>query len=227
MVGKRRGPSLVADMYETLRHEILVGARAPGERLHLNEISQAHGVSLSVVREAVTRLASEYIVQAVPQLGFRVQELSAEHLKDLTYIRVQLESLALRSAIANGDVAWEGRLVGASHVLSNCEFLEAGGTIREQWMRAHRDFHVALTESCDSEILRSLRAQFFDCAELYRYWSGRAAVDRDVPGEHQAILEAALRRDADEAVRLMTHHIQRTTEVLLQGARERDELTTA
>lgn len=222
MARKRQGRSLAADIYGSLRDEILFGSRCPGERLHLTEISRAYDVSLSVVREAVTKLASEHLVQATPQHGFRVQELSERHLTDLTYVRIELESLALRDSIAKGDVAWEGRVISAHHVLAKARLVDPDGKIREEWMLAHRDFHQALTDACESDILKSLRGQLFDASELYRYWSGRSSVHRDVAGEHQHVLEAALNRDADAAVLLITEHIRQTTKILLAAASETD-----
>ena len=59
------------DVYEALRSDILFGRRLPSSRLRLNELAEQHGVSLSVVREAVTRLASEDLVEATPQRGGR------------------------------------------------------------------------------------------------------------------------------------------------------------
>ncbi|MGH9231902.1 MAG: GntR family transcriptional regulator, partial [Acidimicrobiales bacterium] len=58
MARQRRGRSLVEDVYEALRSDILFGRRLPSSRLQLNELAEEHGVSLSVVREAVTRLAT-------------------------------------------------------------------------------------------------------------------------------------------------------------------------
>ncbi len=118
MAKERRGRSLVEDVYESLRADILFGRRLPSSRLQVNEIAEAYGVSLSVVREAVTRLASEDLVESAPQRGFRVRPISVDHLQDLTWVRVQLETLALRESIAKGDVAWESALVAAHHRLS-------------------------------------------------------------------------------------------------------------
>ena len=64
-----------------LCHDLMspVGALNNGIELLADE----HGVSLSVVREAVTRLASEDLVDATPQRGFRVRSLSLDDLRDL------------------------------------------------------------------------------------------------------------------------------------------------
>src|SRR5579883_2348182 len=118
MARERRGRSLVEDVYEAVRSDIMLGRRLPSSRLQVNDLAEEHGVSLSVVREAVTRLASEDLVEATPQRGFRVRSLSIAHMEDLTWVRTQLETLALRESIATGDVGWEADLVAAHHRLA-------------------------------------------------------------------------------------------------------------
>ena len=144
MARKRRGRSLTEDVYEAVRRDILFGRRAPGSRLQLNELAEEHEVSLSVVREAVTRLASEELVEATPQRGFRVRSLSLDELRDLTWVRVQVETLALRESIAKGDVGWEADLVAAHHRLAATPMFFEDGTGNTAWMEAHGAFHAAL-----------------------------------------------------------------------------------
>jgi len=113
MARERRGRSLVEDVYDTVRSDILLGRRLPSSWLQVGKIAEQHGVSLRVVREAVTRLASEDVVEATPRRGFRVRSISLDHLHDLTGVRVQIETLALRRAIAKGDIrasGWDGAM---------------------------------------------------------------------------------------------------------------------
>ena len=71
----RTARSRVEDVYHIIRDRILFGVVQPGTRLHLEDLAKEIGVSLTVVREAVTRLASEELVTASPQQGFRVRAL--------------------------------------------------------------------------------------------------------------------------------------------------------
>jgi len=217
MARERRGRSLVEDVYGALRAEILFGQRLPAARLQLNEIAEAHGVSLSVVREAVTRLASEELVEATPQRGFHVRPLSVEHLRDLTWVRVQLETLALRESIAKGDVSWEADLVAAHHRLAGTPMYFEDGSGNAEWMAAHGAFHAALAAAAGSPILERLRRQLYDASELYRYWVGNLPhhpTDRHVGDEHKAIVDATLARDADRACALLVEHLETTAHAL-------------
>ena len=213
MARERRGRSLVEDVHGALRSDILFGRRLPSSRLPLNEIAEAHGVSLSVVREAVTRLASEDLVEATPQRGFRVRAISLADLHDLTWVRIEIEGLALRRAIAKGDVTWEANLVAAHHRLAVTPTFLDDGTPNTEWLAAHAGFHAALTAAAGSPILERVRRQLYDAAELYRMWSSslphhpsRSHVDQ----EHKSICDAALSRDADLAIDLLTQHLETT-----------------
>ena len=213
MARERRGRSLAEDVYDALRAEILFGRRLPASRVQLNDIAEEHGVSLSVVREAVTRLASEDLIEATPQRGFRVRPLSIEHLQDLTWVRVQLESRALCESIAKGDVFWEADLVAAHHRLAVTPMYFEDGTGNLEWLTAHSGFHAALAAAAGSPILERLRRQLYDAAELYRMWSSNLPQHptRDhVDDEHRAVFEAALARDADRAVDRLTRHLETT-----------------
>lgn len=213
------------DVYDALRADILFGRRLPSSRLQLNELADEHGVSLSVVREAVTRLASEDLVEATPQRGFRVRPISMAHLRDLTWVRVQLETLALRRSIAEGDVSWEANLVGAHHRLAVTPMYFDDGRGNVEWMSAHAAFHTALTAGAGSPVLERLRRQLYDASELYRYWSGNLPQHRRRPpidDEHKLIFEATLARDAELAVDLLTRHLEATARHLEAIAAEVD-----
>lgn len=216
--------TLVERVYASVKEDILLGRMSPGDRIRLADMAKDRNVSLSVVREAVTRLGSERLVEAKPQHGFRVRSLSVPDLEDLTRVRIDIESLALRDAVAKGDPEWEAELVAAHYRLTSSE-----RTTRRRnqgpnyaWMAAHSAFHAAMAEACSSPILKELRQQLFDESEVYRYWSAPLARERsrDAASEHRALLDAALAHDVRLTVRLMRAHIQLTTDLLLEQDRD-------
>ena len=200
-----------------LRRAVLTGSFAPGSPLRPAALSQPLGVSSTVVREALTRLAREHIVVADPHRGFRVRDLSLEDLRDLSRVRIEVESLALRWSIAAGDLDWEGQVVAALHRYAATVQRAAGDTDRaDELGRAHEELHLAFVSACGSSHLLDIRAGLFGAAELYRRWTRyRKDVDRDVGAEHRAIADACLDRDVERAVALMTEHIDRTTQLVL------------
>src|SRR5215469_10320330 len=110
--------NLTQGAYEALRADLLACRIHPGSRLKIQELCARFSVSLGAIREALSRLTSEGLVVAEPQRGFRAAPISAADLTDLTMVRVEIETLCLKRAIAFGDVDWEARLVAAAHRLS-------------------------------------------------------------------------------------------------------------
>jgi DNA-binding GntR family transcriptional regulator len=206
-----------------LRRDILSGRLLPGQRLQFAELSARYTSSVGALREALSRLAEQGLVISEPQQGFRVVPVSPEDLRDLTAARVEIETMALRRALAAGDLAWEARLVAAHHILDGTPQLSAEDPRRvtEEWAVAHRDFHEVLLEGCDIRRVREMAASLRDAAELYRRWSRYlgSEQDRDISGEHEELLRAALKRDADRAVALLTKHIEYTTRAVLATGR--------
>ena len=211
--------SLTQDVYERLRADLLACRLQPGARLKIGDLCQTLSVSLSAVREALSRLTSEGLVVAEPQRGFRAAPISADELRDLTEVRIQIEGMCLERAIAAGDVSWESQLVAAFHRLSRTPEREPGDLARmnEAWSAAHAAYHEALVGACDSPWLLRLRGLLYAQSERYRRLSvPLAEVARDLDREHRDIMEAALARDARRAKALMAAHLELTARVLLE-----------
>nr|WP_296774429.1 GntR family transcriptional regulator [Rhodococcus sp. (in: high G+C Gram-positive bacteria)] len=207
-------------VYDEVRAEILNGEISPGVRLKIADLGARFGVSLSVVREALTRLGEQGLVVSNPQRGFNVVDVSADDLQDITYVRIQIETMALKDSIEHGGVAWESLVVSAHHTLERTPLHLPDGRVNGQWLEVHRAFHQALLEGCGSPRLQSIANSLRDGAELYRVWSGTLAHDkRDLAGEHRAIMEAALAGEVDSAQQRLAEHIGRTTEALLSCSR--------
>ncbi|KBZ61009.1 GntR family transcriptional regulator [Mycobacterium marseillense] len=207
------------EVYSRLRSEILAGRLAPGARLPFADLSQRYDTSTGVLREVLPRLVEQGLVVSKPQIGFRVVSVSPEDLRHLTEVRVLIESLALRQSVEQGDLAWESDILAAHHRMRGLPMMRSELAVNEAWQEAHAIFHSTLLQACPNARLTKIADMLRDSAEVYRCWSapyGRER-DRDVAGEHQRILDAALRGDTDEATTALTEHIQLTTEILLQA----------
>lgn len=216
-----RAVTRVGRVYQALRADILAGRHEPGAKLPFADLSPRYDASVGVVREALSRLAAEGLVESVPQLGFRVRPLSIEDLRHLTDARCAIEALVLREALANGGVAWESQVLAAHHQLQNTPQMAGDdpAQLSEEWARAHAAYHDALLLGCPNPRLLAIARSLRDSAELYRRWSVPFdPAHRDIPGEHRAILDAVLAHDEEAAVAALTRHIRYTTEVLLRHA---------
>lgn len=220
MVDNRAKVTRSGEIYSDLRSRLLAGKLEPGSKLKLGEFSAHYGVSLSVVREAVTRLAEQGLVQAHPQRGFWVMPLSVEDLLDLTRARVLIETLALRESIRVGGLSWESKVLAAHHTLQHTDVVSAEGYVNPDYTDAHRAFHHALLAGSGSDRLTTVAIGLRDCSELYQHWAHELAqdADRDPAAEHRTIAELSIAGDADGACDALAQHIERTTAALVRYA---------
>lgn len=207
-------------VFELLRAEILSCRLAPSAKIRINDVAVRYEVSLGAAREALSRLAAAGLVVAEAQRGFTVSPVSRADLIDLTRTRITIETLCLRSAIANATIEWESALVAASHRLQRISetALDDPTRLDDSWASAHTAFHSALVASCDSPWLLRIRDMLFAQSDRYRHLSvPLRRSHRDVNAEHKAILDATIADDADKACALLAEHFNATTQILLDS----------
>ncbi|MEM6464673.1 MAG: GntR family transcriptional regulator [Pseudomonadota bacterium] len=210
------GASLTAQLTDRLRDDILNGALPPGQKLKIETLREQYEVGASPVREALSMLTAEGLVQRLDQRGFRVSDISVSGFEELLRTRCWLEERALRESIASGSPAWEEGVLLAHHRLTKTPRTSGQSEVASpQWERAHRMFHMSLLSACGSDFLIGFCEQLYDLNIRYRNIAGTVAYpSRNVADEHQAICEAAIGRQADEAVRLLIAHYTDTGEFL-------------
>ncbi len=211
----KTGKSLTESVYLSLRDDILTYRLKPATKLNIASIAKDRGVSLSAVREALARLSSDGFVVTEPQRGFRVASVSLADLLDLTERRIAIEGQCLLRSIQNGDLAWEGRVLASLHELSRTRvYLE--NEFNPAWINTHVRFHATLVEACDSPWLMRIRELLFIHSERYRVLS--IHLDRPhLDSEHHDIAEAAIKRDTERAVTLLTDHVKLTAQIIMEN----------
>lgn len=197
-----------AGTYERIKHNIVFGLHAPGEKLKLAALKQSYGASVSTLRETLSRLASDGFVIAEEQRGFHVAPVSAGDLMQIAELRILLECSALKASVENGGDEWEGNIVAAHHKLSLMEknMLAGDTSQKELWKRYDREFHQAMIAACDSDNLLLLHSIIY---EKYLRYQMLVMTFRgeDAANEHKSMLNAALKRDAARAQKILERHI--------------------
>jgi len=202
--------------HHALRGAIVRCDFQPAAKLKVDALSEQYGFSSSPLREALTRLAQEGLVQSLEHRGFRVAPISRTALHDLTHLRLLLETDALAAAIRHGGDEWEARVVAAFHSLALIEQrLDLAGPLAldDDWSVRHKTFHLALFSGCNSPLLLRTAEMFFVQAERYRRFSARHRKPaRNKKAEHQGLMNATLARNQTLATELIRQHIMKTTE---------------
>ena len=189
---------------EDLRGLIIQGKLAPGEKLKIESLKTMLDTGASPIREALSLLTSDQLVERIDQRGFRVAPASADHFSEILMLRCQLDIIALKSSIDLGDTSWKESLL-----LAHDDLRKTPRDNLEHWESLHKTFHSTLLSACDSPILLRFCTQLYDLNIRYRYLAGKSGgySKRNIEQEHEDIMQAALDRNTELAVsRLMSHY---------------------
>jgi DNA-binding GntR family transcriptional regulator len=199
--------SLSERVVDQLREAIQQGVYAPGDRLVERKLAAELGVSHIPVREALTRLAEEGLVERLPRRGSRVAAIDAKELEDLSSLRVVLEQYVVERAMQHWSAEAEQQLRA---IVAEME-LAAGRGDTARLFDLDVAFHEQLWALTDHTMLVDLVAQLRGRISLFLRAATVAlqpkALQRHAVS-HAALLDAIASGDARKARRAMAAHIQ-------------------
>jgi len=219
----------VSQLADQLERAILSGELAPGDLLPSErDISAQRGVSRSVVREALGRLASLGLVKSQHGSGTRVEapntrqvtlgyqrllagpDFRMEHLAE---VRLPLETTIAGLAAAARDDHHLSLLEKTQKVLGNPR------RTLEAHVQADLDFHALLADATGNPLFRTVLAPIQQLLiDSRRRTLGRYGTDIAVE-HHAKILEAVRSQDAGAARRAMRAHIEANFQHLHEASR--------
>lgn len=203
--------TIASQLVGRLREAILSGDMEPGSKINLERIRETFDVSLSPLREALARLITDGLVEFEDNRGYRVSPVSLDNLAEITQLRSEFETLALRNAMTVGDLNWEANVMRALHRLNRTVRDSARPESFEEWEAAHSDYHSALISGCKMPMLINYCRQLNNLNDRYRriFLQTRPG-DRNVGHEHSEIATATVSRDIEFATTRLREHILRT-----------------
>lgn len=204
--------NLAIRAYRELKHDIIRGRYAPGQKLLMSRLKDYYGVSTGPLREALSQLVADHLVVAISQRGYRVAAMSLAELNDIYDARAQLEGLILRLAIERGDDDWEASVVATAHRLAKVTAISSPDELLDGWDQRHKAFHTAIASGCNSPHLLQMRDTLFNQVERYRHlWLQETVMSAQAleqkRQEHADLVEVILARDATRASALMRDHL--------------------
>lgn len=211
--------------YDALKRDILSGALRPDEALTVAALTSRYGLGWTPLRDSLSRLEGENLVTLVRNRGYRVKGASFAELCDIQHARLAIETQMLLDSIREGDDNWQKRVLLAHRILSRAPLLKKGmpAADYERFEAAHQEFHMALVGGGTSSWLGRFLGQIY--AQVRRHQRlivlGQAALSdprtdaallaslHSSSGidHHTPLMDAALDRNEDGAVRLLQQHI--------------------
>lgn len=212
-------------VYRALKTEIIKGSLKPGTKLLEGKIAKQMKVSRTPIREALRELAAEGFVKISPNQGVVVSNASIEDVQEVLQIRGVLEGLAARLAT---KIISEEEIKELEKYQKQMEYYTKKNDVLA-FSEMDAEFHELILDICGNNRLIQIRKNLSDQAHRYRIRS------LSVPGrlkyslkEHQEIVEALKRKNAEQADRLSQKHIENVLEnILAHKDKEEDKYKNA
>lgn len=211
------GRRITADyIVDALKSAINTGGIPDGAELNQVDLAARFGVSRVPVREALSRLQAEGLIESRAHRRSLVRSTNPERL---------LEVFALRALI-------EGWLIEKAVPFITPELIERARDINEQlrsetghpaWLELNAEFHRLLFQASGGQVGLELLEPLRQRSERYtRLWSHGSGIHRPVQtcAEHDKILRLVAAGDAAGARAASEEHVRHTCEAVLQAGEQ-------
>jgi DNA-binding GntR family transcriptional regulator len=204
-------PRVADQLYRRLRRAIIDGSIPARSRLVEVDLAQALNASRTPVREAISRLTSDYLVKPLAYGGVEVIDTQGE-LDEIYFIREALEGCAARLAaerVTQAELTELEALLAETKALPQSDF--------QRRVQINRRFHDLITHASRSDrviqMVEGFREFFLSEKVLSRY-SKRES--ENAISDHQEIVDAMKERDGKKCERLIRRHLEQDRKRVLK-----------
>ncbi|NRA83201.1 MAG: GntR family transcriptional regulator [Gammaproteobacteria bacterium] len=203
-----KATTTLADQVLTkIQTAIIKGDLPHGTKINEQELAATYGISRGPLREAISRLESQKLIERIPHVGARVVSLDINELVDLFKVREVLEGMAARLAAENMTDQDITELTALLEKHEQSEQLQQGESYYQD--EGDLDFHyLIITGSKNKTLINTLTIDLYHIIRMYRFQcSAETTRPKKAFKEHRRIIEAIQSRDGELAELLMKRHI--------------------
>ena len=204
--------ALSQQIANSLKEEILSGKFPPGVRILQEDIAEKFGASRSPVREALRILEAEGLINLVAHTGAWISRLSLAECEEMYQLRERIEPLLLRLSIPQISTSVISELQDLATQMEATKDVET-------FLKLDRQFHLLSYSKAETVLIGDMVNRLWNTTQHYRRaYSQMMATSSFKPAhyEHFLLLTAIIKRDVDDAERILTGHIRRTRLELAQ-----------
>lgn len=218
---ERGGPaasgSRAARARDVLVGRILDGTLSPGTPLRIGALSADLGMSATPVREALTLMAGERLVEYRPMRGFTVTPPPGDaEVRAMGEARLLLEPELAALAAERASAAEREALAGTHDAAAGAG---VGARYREYegYLHHSHDFHARIAGAAGNPYLAAALEAVPVHTLRFRRFGESGVDDAEVSlAEHRQVLDAVVQGDAPRARASMASHIRHVTDRALR-----------
>lgn len=202
----KKKPSLKHQIYDEIKRRIIFCEYLPGMQLNEDILCQQFGSSRTPVRDALSRLEQEGLVNIYSKRGVQITDVSISAVNELFEVRMRIEPYAVRTY-----GGWQSDDVYARYMRHFSQTI----IDKDAFYSLDSDFHQSFIKASNNRYLSMIYGITADQAVRYRILSGADYRLEETQREHYQIASCCLRRDWASAANEMRNHLEMSKKAII------------
>ena len=202
--------SLSERVYGLLLNEIVSGRLGANAQIDIDDLARQLQISRTPIKESLSRLSAEGLVDIVPRRGSFVSRSHPRRLVELLDVRRMLEEGCCDDVTARADDEGIAALRAELKLMKEISSVEVWRAKVDDFVKLDQAFHVRFVALAGNSELDRLYERLHVHMHIGRVYYPSATIDLDrTMAEHEAIVDALERRDAEGLREVVRDHITR------------------
>jgi len=208
-------------IYYLIKEEILNGYFHPGERLTVAQLAAKYNVSPMPIREALTRLQQDGLIENTPHVGARVARFNAEKFKEIISVRLVLEPLAAKLATKNMT---DEQINELETILNDMKVCLKNKDLK-QYTKLNSQFHDYIYKKCGNETLYDIIKSLIERSEHSKsiFVRDDSRISKSFE-EHEECLKYLKLRDEEKVYEAFMKHKEEGFKIVLKKLEEEENI---
>jgi DNA-binding GntR family transcriptional regulator len=198
----------IAEIHDTVRKEILTLQFKPGEKLSENKLGIRFHTSRTPIRNVVSMLSNEGLVDVRPKVGTFVSRIDLDMAMQIIYMRIQTECAAMKT-LANAPNFLVLRQLEDNLAKQEAQLVE--GVDDEVFYSLDSEFHQLVMDACNKGKVWQLIQHLDVHYSRYRHLDYKATREQSVFStlydEHSLLFRLIRDKDVDRLQYVLTKHL--------------------
>lgn len=198
--------TVTEQIYQEIKKDIQTHKMKPGEKLTIKKLNEIYGVSSSPIREALTRLQQDGLIDYKPNIGMSVIVMTEKDINEIFLLTAEFDIIAMKGAYYSDNR--DELLKELEHVIRQSKDVNS-----RDWNKLSDEFHLLFFKYADnsrlSEAAKKIRMQSTILSNAYEELEDNR---NEIWNQHNEIFLKLKEGKVEEAEQMLRNHLMSSRE---------------